>query len=124
MKLRIILANDRQETIDKQQQLVLDANPDSTIEGVSINPIKKNEAREGEFEVDFILKHKDEQLVENQIREGLEQAETIISQKDESLKVLAKEKTDLEKEKKELQKINKDLEKRIKGLENNTRDNG
>jgi len=104
MKIRYILPNDKKETIAAHQKLLLEANPDCELDSININPLKKNEQREGEFEVDFVLKHKDEKLVENQIKKGLEQAEALVKQREETLSSVMVELNQLEKDKKELEK--------------------
>lgn len=82
MKIRHILPNDRPETIAKYQELMLEANPGCTLEGININPLKKNQQREGEFEVDFILSLPEEKQIETQVLQATAQLQDLVTQKD------------------------------------------
>jgi|SRR6185369_11303698 len=111
MKIRYILPNDRPETIAAHQKLLLDANPDCELEALNINPLKKNAQHEGEFEVDLILKHKDEKLTENQINEATKNMRNLIAQLEADKVSLSQETDSLLREKSNSEKSN--LTKRL-----------
>lgn len=104
MKLRTIVANDRPETIEAQKTLLLEANPDYVIDGININPIEKNDQREGTFEVDFHLKHADEELFEKRVADATLQLQSQKEQAEDLLKEERKKLKDRDAEIKELKK--------------------
>lgn len=90
MKIRHILPNDRPETIAKYQELMLAANPGCILEGININPLKKNQQREGEFEVDFIISLPEEKQLEAQVVQATAQLQDLITQQDSQIERLSK----------------------------------